>query len=168
MDEKKPILNAPPISDSREKNVPELDSSEPLPAAIAPTEATEPSGKAVKIEFRVRFSETDQMGVVWHGNYFSWFEMGRVEQLRRRGISYREVEERGYAFTIIHAECDYKKPARYDDLLTLATEITRITPVRIEHRYHLYRGDELLAVGKTILATLDKNGEIKRVPDWLR
>lgn len=120
-----------------------------------------------EIEFRVRFSETDAMGIVWHGNYFSWFEMGRMEHLRRSGISYREVIDDGYLFAVVHAECDFKHPARYDDLLKLTTEIERVTPARIYHLYKLYRGEELLAVGRTVVVTLDSNGLIRRVPDWI-
>lgn len=117
----------------------------------------------ISTQFRVRFSETDQMGVVWHGNYFSWFEMGRIEHLRARGVSYREIEERGTVFAVVHAECDFKKPAHYDDLLTLTTEIARVTPARVEHLYRLYRGEELLALGKTVLVTLDRDGNISPI-----
>jgi len=121
----------------------------------------------VQFSFRVRFSETDLMGVTWHGNYFSWFEMGRLEHLRQHGISFRAFAEAGYGFAVIHAECDYKKPARYDDLVTMNIEITKTTPTRIEHTYHLYRDQELLAVGKTVVVTLDRNGKVMRIPDWI-
>lgn len=108
------------------------------------------------------------MGVVWHGNYFSWFEMGRTEHLRATGISYAELEEAGVMFAVVSAECSYKRPALYDDLLTLKTRITRITPIKIEHEYRLLRGGQLLAVGKTVLATLDRSGNVIAVPAWLK
>ncbi len=121
------------------------------------------------IQFRVRYQETDQMGVAYHGNYFTWFEMGRTELLRGvTGKSYQELEDTNVLMAIIKAECSYKKPAKYDDILTLKTQIVQITGVRLEHEYHLYRNDELLAVGHTTLATIDHQGRIVPVPGWLR
>ncbi len=122
---------------------------------------------AVEMNLRVRFQETDMMGITWHGNYFSWFEMGRLEHLRHHNIDYRELEKMDCYFAVIHAECDYKKPAKYDDNLTLITEIERMTPVKIIHRYTLYRDSDLLAKGKTIVVTLNSKGELRRVPDIL-
>lgn len=117
-----------------------------------------------EISFRVRFSETDKMGVTWHGNYFSWFEMGRTELLRQMGIAYKDLENSGTMFAVVSVECSYKRPAMYDDLLTLKTRVVRTTPIRIEHEYRLFRGGELLAVGKTVLASVDSNGKIKPIP----
>lgn len=123
--------------------------------------------KPVPMQFRVRYSEVDSMGIVWHGNYFSWFEMGRLEHLRQSGISYREVVDDGYVFAVVHAECDFKHPARYDDLVTLTTAIEKVTQARIWHVYHLYRQEELLAVGRTVIVTLDQNGIVRRTPEWI-
>ncbi len=120
---------------------------------------------AGEIKFRVRFSETDKMGITWHGNYFSWFEMGRTELLRSAGLSYRDLEESGTMFAVVSAECSYKHPALYDDILTLKTRIVKITPIRIEHEYRLFRGSLLLAIGKTVLASVDREGKIKPIPD---
>ncbi len=125
-------------------------------------------GPPSEIQFRVRFSETDKMGVTWHGNYFSWFEMGRTEQLRSTGLSYRDLEESGRMFAVVSVECSYKRPALYDDLLTLRTQITRMTGVTIEHTYHLYRGEELLAVGKTVLAMMTTEGKVVGIPEDLK
>ncbi len=108
------------------------------------------------------------MGVVYHGNYFTYFEIGRTEMLRAANITYKEMEESGQFCVVIRAECDFKKPARYDDLLTLQTRVKRITRVKIEHEHHLYRGRELLAVGGITLAVVDKKGSIQRVPDWMK
>ena len=110
------------------------------------------------------------MGVVYHGNYFTYFEMGRTELLRSAtGISYRDMEDDHIMLVITKAECSYKKPARYDDLLTLKTRLVKMTRVRLEHEYLLYRDDELLAIGKTVLATMNKDtGAIVPVPAWMR
>lgn len=121
------------------------------------------------IQFRVRYAETDQMGVVYHGNYFTYFEMGRTELLREAtGVSYRDVEESATKMVVVKAECSFMKPARYDDLLTLKTRVLRTTRASLEHEYRLFRDGELLAVGKTKLATVDNSGKIVPVPDWIK
>ena len=121
------------------------------------------------IQFRVRYAETDQMGVVYHGNYFTYFEMGRTELLREAtGVSYRDVEESATKMVVVKAECNFMKPAKYDDLLTLKTRVLRTTRASLEHEYRLFRDDELLAVGKTKLATVDNSGKIVPVPDWIK
>ena len=121
------------------------------------------------IQFRVRYAETDQMGVVYHGNYFTYFEMGRTELLREAtGVSYRDVEESATKMVVVKAECSFIKPAKYDDLLTLKTRVLRTTRASLEHEYRLFRDGELLAVGKTKLATVDNTGKIVPVPDWIK
>lgn len=121
------------------------------------------------IQFRVRYAETDQMGVVYHGNYFTYFEMGRTELLREAtGVSYRDVEESATKMVVVKAECSFRKPARYDDLLTLKTRVLRTTRASLEHEYRLFRDGELLAVGKTKLATVDNSGKIVPVPEWIK
>jgi acyl-CoA thioester hydrolase len=121
-----------------------------------------------EIEFRVRYQETDAMGVVHHSNYFTWFEMGRTEMLRASGGSYRKMEEDGHFLVIYKAECKYSKPARYDDLLRLRTTLVRITAAKIEHQYEVFRAAELLARGHTVLACVDRQGQPQRIPEWLR
>ncbi|MBR4751792.1 MAG: acyl-CoA thioesterase [Thermoguttaceae bacterium] len=126
-------------------------------------------GRENVIQFRVRYQETDQMGVVYHGNYFTYFEMGRTELLREAtGVSYREVEEDQTMMVVVKAECSYLKPALYDDVLTLKTRVARITKASLEHEHELYRGDELLATGRIRLATVNKQGKIVPVPAWIR
>ena len=121
------------------------------------------------IQFRVRYAETDQMGVVYNGNYFNYFEMGRTELLREAtGVSYRDVEESATKMVVVKAECSFMKPAKYDDLLTLKTRVLRTTRASLEHEYRLFRDGELLAVGKTKLATVDNTGKIVPVPDWIK
>lgn len=131
--------------------------------------ATAPEPFEGTIQFRVRYAETDQMGVVYHGNYFTYFEMGRTELLREAtGVSYRDVEESATKMVVVKAECNFMKPAKYDDLLTLKTRVLRTTRASLEHEYRLFRDDELLAVGKTKLATVDNSGKIVPVPDWIK
>lgn len=126
-------------------------------------------GYESEIQIRVRYQETDQMGVVYHGNYFAFFEMGRTELLREAtGCSYRDVEERGVMMVVSEAHAQYLKPARYDDLLTLRTRVANITAATLVHEYELYRDGELLVKGGTTLVCVDKRGKIVPVPKWIR
>lgn len=118
-------------------------------------------------EIRVRYAETDAMGYLHHSNYLTYFEIGRTELFRAGGGSYRAVEERGLFLVVVKIEVRYKKPARYDDLLTLRTTISRITPARIEHEYQLMRDGEVLTTGTSTLACVDGSGTINALPDEL-
>ena len=118
-----------------------------------------------EIEIRVRYSETDAMGYLHHANYLPYFEMGRTELLRASGGNYRLMEEQKLFMVVVHAECRFRKPARYDDLLNLRTKISRITPAKLEHEYELIRGDEVLATAHTTLACVDGTGTIRRIPE---
>jgi acyl-CoA thioester hydrolase len=119
------------------------------------------------VEIRVRYAETDRMGLLHHATYFVYFEMGRTELLRRRGVSYREVEDGGHLLVIVDIGCKFKKPAYYDDLLTLRTIVERVTHVKIVHRYELYRAGEKLAEGHSTLACVDRDGRPQKLPDIL-
>jgi acyl-CoA thioester hydrolase len=121
-----------------------------------------------EIQIRVRYQETDAMGVLHHANFFTYFEMGRTELLRANGRDYRDVEAEGTLMVVVKIGCRYLRPARYDDVLTLRTTTTRVTAAKIEHEYQLRRGDELLAEGHSTLACVDRQGTVQRVPDWLR
>jgi acyl-CoA thioester hydrolase len=121
-----------------------------------------------EIEIRVRYQETDAMGVLHHANYFTYFEMGRTELLRVNGYDYRRVEEGGTFMVIVDVSCRYRRPARYDDLLRLRTRLQRVTPAKIEHVYQLFRGDDLIAEATSLIACVDREGRLQRVPDWLR
>jgi|BioPla2DNA2_1021312.scaffolds.fasta_scaffold102020_2 acyl-CoA thioester hydrolase len=122
-----------------------------------------------KIQFRVRYQETDQMGVVYHGNYLTYFEMGRTELLREAtGQSYRDVEESKVKMVVVKAECSYIKPAHYDDLLTLETRVAKCTRASLEHEYKLYRDLELLTTGRVRLVTVNDDGKIVPIPEWVR
>jgi acyl-CoA thioester hydrolase len=114
--------------------------------------------KEHKIQFRVRYSETDQMSVVYHGNYVPYFEMGRVEWLRNKGISYKSLEESGIALPIVSMTINYKKPARYDDLLTVITKIKGLSSVKIEFDCEIRNeNNELLTTAHFILVFVDIN-----------
>lgn len=117
---------------------------------------------------RVRYAETDKMGVLHHAQYFVYFELGRTELLRAQGIAYRDIEEMGFFLVVVKLECKFKLPARYDDDLQLKTILVRTTPVRVDHRYELYRGSDLLCEGSSTLACVDRNGKLQALPDILR
>jgi acyl-CoA thioester hydrolase len=118
----------------------------------------------------VRYAETDQMGVVYHANYFVWFEVGRTDLLRSGGWTYREMEAEGLSLPVIEAHCDYKQPARYDDELEIRTTGELLSPVRVAFSYEVVRpaDEELLATGRTVHATLDRGGRPCRLPDRVR
>ena len=108
--------------------------------------------KEHEVEIRVRYSETDQMGVVYHGSYVPYFEIGRVEWLRNKGISYKSLEESGIALPIVSMHLNYKKPARYDDLLTVKTKFKNYSAVKIEFDCELWsEKKELLTTAHFIL-----------------
>lgn len=112
--------------------------------------------KTHEFKVRVRYAETDQMGVVYHGNYAQYFEMGRVEWLRNLGISYKWMEENGIMLPVVSLSMNYKKPARYDDLLTVKTIFKKQTSVKIEFDYEIYNeSNELLTIGNSILVFVD-------------
>jgi acyl-CoA thioester hydrolase len=119
---------------------------------------------------RVRYAETDQMGVAWHGQYFAWFEVGRTDLLRERGCTYRELEADGLRLPVIDAAAKYLRPARYDDLLEVRTRLSRLGGARVEFEYEVRRqGEEPpLATGSTAHAAVDPEGRPRRLPAELR
>jgi acyl-CoA thioester hydrolase len=121
-----------------------------------------------EISIRVRYAETDRMGLLHHANYLVYFEQGRTELLRAQGLAYRDLEDQGYLLVLTKAQVRYRSPARYDDLLTLRTILVRTTHVKIEHRYELLRDGELLAEGETTLACIDREGKVQALPQMLR
>jgi acyl-CoA thioester hydrolase len=109
-----------------------------------------------QIQVRVRYSETDQMGVVYHGNYIPYFEIGRVEWLRNKGISYKIMEESGVALPIVSMNINYKKSARYDELLTVSTTFKSQTSVKVEFECEIHNEkNELLTTAHFILVFVD-------------
>ncbi len=116
-----------------------------------------------EIEIRVRYQETDGQGRVHHANYFKYFEMGRVELLRAAGFSYKELEARGIMLVVAEIACRFHRGAEYDDILRLVTRTVRVTAARIEHEYQVFRGEELMAQGKSTIACIDRDGRAPRV-----
>ncbi|UQD57654.1 thioesterase family protein [Flavobacterium sp. K5-23] len=109
-----------------------------------------------ELKVRVRYSETDQMGVVYHGNYAQFLEMGRVEWLRNLGISYKWMEGNGIMLPVVSLNINYKKPARYDDLLTVKTIFKSQTSVKIEFDYEIHNEQgELLTIASSTLVFVD-------------
>ncbi|MEP3209683.1 MAG: thioesterase family protein [Maribacter sp.] len=122
-----------------------------------------------EISFRVRYGETDQMGVVYHGNYAQYMEMGRVEWLREMGISYKKMEENGIMLPVISLHVDYKKPALYDDLITVRTILKKTPAVKIEFDFEIYNeAREILVEATVILAFMDmERNRPVRCPQYL-
>ena len=142
-------------------NIPSLD----------PGPARDPASAIQSVSrVRVRYAETDQMGVVYHANYFVWFEVGRTDLLRHSGWSYRELEREGVSLPVIEAHCEYRQPARYDDELEIRTTGTILTHVRVEFTYEIVRlGDRpVLVTGRTVHAALDRDGRPCRLPARIR
>ncbi len=114
--------------------------------------------------YRVLYGDTDTMGVVYYANYFRFFELGRNEYLRARGLSYREVESRGVYLPVVDAQCRYLGPARYDDLLSVETRVVRAKGARVAFAYELRRAEgPLLARGATEHAALGPDGRPLRL-----
>lgn len=125
--------------------------------------------KEHQYQTRVRYAETDQMGVVYHGNYAVYFEMGRVEWLRNLGVSYKQMEESGIMLPVVSLTMNYKKPARYDDLLTVKTIFKKLTSVKIEFDYEIYNEkEELLTTGYSMLVFVSmKTARPIAPPDYI-
>jgi acyl-CoA thioester hydrolase len=119
------------------------------------------------IDIRVRYCECDPMGVVHHTVYPVWFEMGRTELLRATGRTYRDMEAAGLLLAVVRLEVTYRQPARYDDVVRLRTALARAGAVKVEHSYELWRGEDLLVSGATVLACIDRSGRAKPMPEGL-
>jgi acyl-CoA thioester hydrolase len=123
--------------------------------------------KAVNI--RVRYAETDQMGIAHHAEYFAWFEVGRTELLRAAGLTYRDLEQRGVHFPVVGAEARFLRPAYYDDLLEVRTEVAGMSGARITFAYEIYRdGAGPIATARTEHAAVDADGRPHRLPPDVR
>lgn len=118
---------------------------------------------------RVRYSETDQMGVVYHGNYAQFFEMGRTEWLRSLGVTYKDMEKSGIMLPVISLQCNFIKSALYDDLLTITTFLKKKPLVKIEFDYEIKnQKDELICTGNSVLVFLNsKTMKPTRCPNYL-
>jgi acyl-CoA thioester hydrolase len=112
---------------------------------------------------RVRYQETDQMGVVYHVNYINWFELGRTELIRTLGTTYRAIEEMGLLLPLIDLQIQFKLPARYDDIITIRTQIAEYSNVRIQFNSEIYRGEQLLVSGTTNHVWLSREWKLSRI-----
>lgn len=121
------------------------------------------------IEITPRYAETDKAGVVHHSVYPVWFEMGRTELLRVNGLAYRNLEAAGVFFVVAELRVKYRRPAFYDEKLLLETSCSTVTASRVEHTYRLTRSSAgtLLAEGSSILACVDADGKIRRIPEFM-
>jgi acyl-CoA thioester hydrolase len=119
---------------------------------------------------RVRYAETDQMGVVYHANFLVWFEIGRTDFCRQRGFVYREMEEDGLYIMVAEVRCRYKAPARYDDEIVVRTCLKEFRRRVLVFRYEVLRPltDDLLAEGETVHVVTDRDGRPRSVPDKYR
>ena len=124
--------------------------------------------KTGEIQVRVRYAETDRMGLLHHANYLVYFEQARIELLRSQGVAYRDLEDQGFLLVLTKVEVRYRRPARYDDLLTVRTTVARTTSVRIDHQYAVLREGEVVAEGSSTLACVDRDGRPQALPEFLR
>ena len=121
-----------------------------------------------EVQIRVRYAETDRMGLLHHANYLIYFEQGRIELLRAQGMAYKDLEDQGFLLVLTRIAVRYRRAVRYDDVLTLRTTVTRTTAVKIEHRYELLRDGELLAEGESTLGCIDRDGRPQMLPESLK
>ena len=117
---------------------------------------------------RVRFCETDLMGIVHHATYLVYFEAGRVEWLRRRGITYADWTARGVHVPVASAEVQYRAPSRFDDVLAIETTLCKLRSVSLDYNYRILRADTLVAEGFTRLACIDASHKLLRIPEEIR
>ncbi len=119
-------------------------------------------------QIRVRYAETDMMGIAYHANYLPWLEIGRTELLREHGFPYAELERLGYRLPVLEVNIRYTRPALYDDVVVIETTLREKPSVRINLDYRLTRGDALLATARTMHAFLNHQNEpVRPPPDFM-
>ena len=119
---------------------------------------------SVRAQITVRYAETDMMGIVYHANYLPWFEVARTQLLREQGFPYRQLETAGYRLPVLEVAAKYRRPALYDDTLTIVATIREKPLLRIRIDYEVFRGDELLATGQSAHAFCDLTCRPTRPP----
>ena len=112
----------------------------------------------------VRYAETDMMGVVYHGSYLPWLEIGRTELLKEHGLPYRELEAEGFFLPVVEVSLRYLRPAKYDDTVVITTVLKEKPSLRIRMEYELHRGDELIATASSLHVFIDRAGKPVRPP----
>ena len=124
-----------------------------------------PAPAECTLEFRVRYPECDPMGLLHHAKYLEYFEMGRTELLRLSGLTYRDLEARGFLLVVAQVECRYRAPVRYDDVVSLRTRLVKLTRARIDHEYEMAVEGRLVCQARTTIACVDRAGRLQPVPD---
>lgn len=124
--------------------------------------------KTHKTEIRVRYEETDRMGVAYYGNYFTWFEVARSEHFRKLGLPYTELEEKGLRLMVADTKCAYKTPVTYDDLIDVETEITNMKNTSFVFLYKIYHKRCLVATGESTHVFTDVKGKPVRIPEKIK
>lgn len=119
-------------------------------------------------EFRVRYAETDQMGVVYHSNYLIWCEVGRTDLIRTLGAPYTEIERDGVALAVVEAHLRYLKPARYDDIVRVTTTVKEVRSRVVRFEYEVSSDGVLLVTGYTTLVAMGRDGRSSAIPAQLR
>jgi len=126
-----------------------------------------PEGNHVDLDLRVRYAETDRMGVVYYANYLTWFEVGRAEYCRSNGFDYVDLEKLGYQLVVGEAHCKYRQPARYDEIVTVRTWLQDVRRRSVIFRYVVFRKDtgEVLVGGETKHLCIDAQGRSRTIPE---
>lgn len=119
------------------------------------------------MQYRVPYADTDQMGVVYYANYLEYFERARTEMFREAGLPYSQMEAEGIIMPVSEAHCKYIGSARYDDLLTFRAYIEEYTRVRVKIGTQVRRQDEILASGYVVLACVNRDFRVVRLPEWM-
>lgn len=120
------------------------------------------------VEIRVRYQETDKFGIVYYANYYVWFEIARTEFFRSAGLPYSELEKKGMYIVVAGSSCQYKKPAYYDDRITVRSRISSVMNTSFTFEYEVLRGKDILATGKTVQVLVDKEIRPVRIPEDIR
>jgi len=122
---------------------------------------------SIEVAIRVRYAECDAMGYLHHARYWDYFEQARTELLRSAGVRYRDLEAAGVFFVVYRCTCTYKRPIRYDDLVTVRVTVSRLTRTRIDHVYQVFRDGELCCEAGTTLACVGRDGRPIVMPESL-
>jgi acyl-CoA thioester hydrolase len=126
--------------------------------------------RTTSLELRVRYAETDRMGVVYHSHYLIWCELGRTDHIREGGMSYREMEDAGIMLAVAEANVRYRAPARYDDLIRVETTLTDVSSRAVTFEYRILNAETgvLLATASTLLVALDSSHRVAKIPAEIR
>jgi len=124
--------------------------------------------RAHETSLRIRYQETDNMGVVYYGNYFTWFEVARTEYFRSLGLIYRDLEAKGFYLMVAAASCRYKSPAKYDDIVTVKSSIPEIKNSSLKFEYKLSVDGRLIATGDSVHVFTNRSGHPVRMPGDVR